>query len=105
MPDLRGQFIRGWDHSKGIDISRPFGTIQNDGGRNITGNMYGVANALYCSGDGVFGAAVIGWSNVGAGGSSYVENYSFDASRVWGTSHTAPEFRPTNVSLLPCIKY
>lgn len=105
VPDLRGQFIRGWSHNASLDNGRIFSSIQKDSGRNITGNLYGVANALYSSGDGVFRATVIGWSNVASGGSSYVENYSIDASRVWGADHIASEFRPSNVSLLPCIKY
>lgn len=30
VPDLRSQFIRGWDHGKGIDVGRTFGSIQLD---------------------------------------------------------------------------
>jgi microcystin-dependent protein len=29
LPDLRGQFVRGLDNNKGIDIGRVFGSIQN----------------------------------------------------------------------------
>lgn len=28
LPDLRGEFVRGWDHNKGTDPQRPFGTSQ-----------------------------------------------------------------------------
>jgi len=30
IPDLRGQFIRGWDHGKGVDTGRTFGSSQDD---------------------------------------------------------------------------
>lgn len=30
LPDFRGEFLRGWDHSKGVDIARDFATSQSD---------------------------------------------------------------------------
>ena len=30
LPDLRGEFIRGWDNSRGVDASRVFGSAQAD---------------------------------------------------------------------------
>lgn len=30
MPDLRGEFIRGWDHGRGVDAGRTFGSSQTD---------------------------------------------------------------------------
>ena len=30
LPDLRGEFIRGWDHGKGTDSGRAFGSSQTD---------------------------------------------------------------------------
>jgi len=30
VPDLRGEFVRGWDDGRGIDSSRNFGTAQSD---------------------------------------------------------------------------
>jgi len=29
LPDLRGEFIRGWDNSRGIDAGRTFGSAQD----------------------------------------------------------------------------
>lgn len=31
IPDFRGYFPRGWDHSRGIDSGRAFGSAQADG--------------------------------------------------------------------------
>ena len=44
VPDLRGQFIRGWDHGKGVDSGRTFGSSQTDTLQNITGNFLGAGN-------------------------------------------------------------
>jgi microcystin-dependent protein len=30
LPDLRGEFLRGWDDSRGVDTGRTFGTAQTD---------------------------------------------------------------------------
>ena len=30
LPDLRGQFIRGWDHGRGVDSGRSFGSGQTE---------------------------------------------------------------------------
>ena len=30
LPDLRGEFVRGWDHGRGADVGRELGTAQGD---------------------------------------------------------------------------
>ncbi|WP_411264027.1 phage tail protein [Escherichia coli] len=37
LPDLRGEFIRGWDDGRGIDTNRSLLSSQGDTIRNITG--------------------------------------------------------------------
>ena len=39
LPDLRGQFVRGWDDGFGIDGHRVLGSLEGDAIRNITGNV------------------------------------------------------------------
>ena len=39
LPDLRGEFIRGWDDSRGIDTGRTLLTTQADAIRNIKGSV------------------------------------------------------------------
>jgi len=37
LPDLRGEFIRGWDDGRGVDSGRAFGSAQLDQMQKITG--------------------------------------------------------------------
>jgi phage-related tail fiber protein len=30
LPDLRGEFVRGWDNGRGVDAARAFGSAQDD---------------------------------------------------------------------------
>ena len=39
LPDLRGEFIRGWDNGRGIDSGRGILSAQGDAIRNITGSV------------------------------------------------------------------
>lgn len=87
LPDLRGQFIRGWDAGRGVDAGRVYGSWQSDAFKShyhvVTGQP-----GLGCPA----GGATI---PVGYGG-GFVENTS-----AVGDSET----RPINVALLACIKY
>ncbi|MEN1835481.1 phage tail protein [Pseudomonas lijiangensis] len=37
LPESRGEFLRGWDHGRGIDADRTVGSSQLDAFQNITG--------------------------------------------------------------------
>ena len=36
LPDTRGEFLRGWDNARGVDVNRPFGTWQADAFKSHT---------------------------------------------------------------------
>ena len=107
VPDLRGQFIRGWDSNRGLDNGRSFGTAQSDAIGSHTHNV----DDLYGLNDDQ-GPAVIdrngnrieyysGWGSDGdadSGNPAWFLNKTADGA-------TGPETRPTNVALLPIIKY
>lgn len=107
-PDLRGEFIRGWDNSRGIDINRTLGSNQSDAIRNIEG--YFEIGRAYDSGpisvlttSGVFERIIGSGTGKGAdyqSGSEY-GRVVFNVSKV---VPTANENRPRNVALLYCVK-
>jgi len=98
LPDLRGEFVRGWDGNRGVDSGRTFGSAQGDAIRNITGTLDASKPPVAT---GVF--TVQGGFGGGADGSqSSVSRYTFDASTQ---VPTADENRPRNIALLYCIKY
>lgn len=109
LPDLRGEFIRGWDDGRGIDSGRTLGSAQGDAIRNITGKIDSGKNSAlqlfdYIEPTGAFGVEK-SWKQWTAESNSGNDNIpraiTFDASRV---VPTANENRPRNIALLACIK-
>ncbi len=94
LPDLRGEFIRGWDDGRGIDSGRAFGSAQ---AQDIQSH-----NHLFS-----------GNNRVGISSSSYGSNATLAANMLAGSPTTSPtsdntggtETRPRNVALLYCIKF
>jgi len=101
LPDVRGEFVRGWDNGKGTDAGRAIGTEQDFAIENIEGE-FRLANA---DANTFSGAFQTNGSNVGFQGGNFnngnVERVGFDASN---SVNTAAETRPRNLSLLGCIQ-
>ncbi len=97
LPDLRGEFIRGWDNGRAIDEGRNLLSLQQDAIRNITGvvtQVDDVAGRDHVA-SGAFKSVYNhswGWAQV-AGGTGYLVD--FDASRM---VPTASENRPRNIA-------
>jgi microcystin-dependent protein len=92
LPDLRGEFIRGWvDDRVGIDTGTTFGRFQTD---DIKSHTHGYSS----NGSGMAGRINPGISN--AFGGNGIGDVSFSISNTGGT-----ETRPRNIALLYCIKY
>lgn len=99
LPDLRGEFIRGWDHSRGVDGSRTLGSSQTDQIESHNHQML--------------------WTNYTGGGGSGLtdpvnpldvtvatQTAASTGRTGWGVTFSGgTETRPRNVALMPIIKY
>lgn len=87
LPDLRGEFIRGWDDSRGIDSGRVFGSAQAD---DLKSHSH---------------VTVLPDGSIGSPGGA-ASSISGNATSSYTTSSTGgTETRPRNIALLACIKY
>jgi hypothetical protein len=115
LPDLRGQFVRGIDAGKGVDPGRGFGTTQTQavGPHNhFYQDAWYVYDAEAASGGlkDAYGNFVpydenIGPLNLSTGD---LDSAAYEFTRLTqtnGSTGTSTETRPTNVALLPIIKY
>jgi microcystin-dependent protein len=87
VPDLRGEFIRGWDHSRGVDAGRALGSAQTDAlkAHNHTVGIRG---------------------ETGSGSIMSLFSRTPGADVTFTTSTTGDaETRPRNVALMYCIKH
>lgn len=110
IPDLRGEFIRGFDNGRGVDTGRIFASTQTDTLQNITGTL-GMSYSAIRGEEGKTGV-FIGSSN--AGGNS-ISAPSFPSGQPHGTlnfdssnspgARTSSETRPRNIAMKYIIKY
>lgn len=99
LPDMRAEFIRGWDASRGIDSGRTLLSSQSDAIRNIVGNLLDAYGGVNLAGTGAL-AGTMGTTTVKVSSSGISDLYRtvsglFDASRV---VPTAADNRPRNIS-------
>lgn len=85
LPDLRGEFMRGWDDGRGVDSGRAFGSAQADEFKSHSHN-------IILGGDG-FAA--------GTRPQRTFNNLGTAVTELTGGTET----RPRNIALLACIKF
>ena len=104
VPDLRGEFVRGWDDSRGIDASRAFGSAQSQ----ETEEHYARIASNGSNSDRLHYQPIAAnetWSASRADGDN---NEDHSANFTTGTAVSprgVGETRPRNVALLACIKF
>jgi len=120
LPDLRGQFIRGWANNGSTDASRVFGSTQTDQNKNhthttdstsLTGSVGNISQSYRI--DGTASGVFTKGGNANArlfgnnGGEAQCGSFSMDAthSHTIASSGGGTEARPTNLALMYIIKF
>lgn len=85
LPDLRGEFLRGWDNGRGVDSGRGIGTSQ------AFAVQWHTHNVLSSGESGTRG--------------NYIAGASSANREISTTAFGGSETRPRNIALLACIKY
>lgn len=101
LPDMRGEFPRGWDDGRGVDSARSFGSAQSFAIENISGSI-SMEGTRLASATGPFSISNGASVTVGGSSASTANIMNFDTS---SDVQTATETRPRNVALLACIKF
>ena len=87
LPDLRGEFVRGWDNERGVDSDRVLGSSQEDELESHTHPA--------------FGSGYLGSTYPYA----FITNYTDDLSPIRTVGATGgSETRPRNIALMYIIK-
>jgi microcystin-dependent protein len=102
LPDLRGEFLRGWDNARGVDSGRVVGLLQTDAFQShrhelVTGH-WGISTTNYDS------SWMINSQNFATNSTNNYAGTPF-SDGVNGNPRLAGETRPRNVAVLACIKY
>ena len=101
VPDLRGQFIRGWvrdGSTSAPDYGRDFGTTQKDAIQKFGGYMNDACMS-YSNFGGIFKYKNSQYGNGGGAGGDSVYRNSVEIDLAQDGVRTATETRPTNVAM------
>jgi microcystin-dependent protein len=96
LPDLRGEFARGWDHGRGVDSGRVFASSQSELIKNHIHSITTFKNIILTNTMGIQNGSNFPWM---FGGSTDINTTGNPQSEA------GVETRPRNVALLFCIKY
>jgi phage-related tail fiber protein len=99
LPESRGEFLRGWDHGRGVDAGRQIGIYQGD---EVKSHYH---DALFATGP-VGAGSVLGITNSAAGDrvGSGAQYASSGGPQSYIASTGGAETRPRNIAVMWCIK-
>lgn len=90
LPESRGEFLRGWDHGRGVDADRTVGSWQN---HQFQSHLHALRHTVTTAAGSGSGLAVV-ISGAGTGANSDVPI----------TGNVGAETRPRNLAVMWCIK-
>jgi microcystin-dependent protein len=103
LPELRGEFLRAWDDSRGVDSGRALGSTQaaanaaHTHGINDPGHSHSIDQSTYTGGG--------NQTAVGSNPVAFPGNASTNVAATGiSTQSQGSEARPRNVAFLVCIK-
>lgn len=131
VPDLRGEFVRGWDDARGVDSGRTFGTAQSsqnlshthtitDPGHTHTGTAASAGSHSHTTGlnygpSGPGGGNGLTYSSISSttdslttnsgGAHTHSVSVANNNTDITINANGGTEARPRNIALLYCIKY
>lgn len=104
LPDLRGEFLRGWDDARGVDSGRAIGTFQSAGIDSGSTSVSIPLDASWPVGGTTYNApGRIASPYNGAEGHAVV--YYLDGTRTVSGTVSVTNPKPRNRAFLVCIKY
>jgi len=105
LPDLRGEFVRGWDNGRGVDTSRAIGTSQT---QQLQKHKH-ISSNNDCQNYAAINGTGTGNYNSFCDTDGYVTNtagasLTGDGTHTEQTANLGTETRPRNIALNYCIK-
>lgn len=97
LPDLRGEFVRGWDDGRGVDGGRVFGSAQADEFESHSHTLFRNTGGAGGTTNSVPSYSSVGLTGEATGSSSY-------GGGALAQATGGAETRPRNIALLACIK-
>jgi microcystin-dependent protein len=85
LPDLRGEFVRGFDNGRGIDAGRLMGSSQAD---EMKSHNHAIKGSGHTSGPG-----------------SLISFLGLNSGTGYTSTEGGDETRPRNIAMMYCIKY
>lgn len=100
LPDFRGEFLRGWDHNRGIDVSRIFATAKTSSIKSHQHIFPGDDQLSFANG-------YAGWVASSAATFPYDADSHFGGGgQLWRTTaFGGGDTFPRNIAVMWCIKY
>ena len=104
LPDLRGEFVRGWDDGRGVDTGRAIGSTQQ---QQLEYHKHIASNndcQSYSSVNGVGTGTYNTWCDTNGVVTNNAAALTGDGSHTEQTAKMGQETRPRNVAMMYCIK-